>query len=88
MQMGFYLYQLMSGLMPTLGKGTHAFHPSNQTWGASSAVSTMVPKPLSDNEVLHLALMIYHLFTANSTYLRTIDHDFVYHQAEILSNGS
>lgn len=33
-----------------LGKGTHAFRPSNQTWGASSAVSTMVPEPLSDNE--------------------------------------
>ena len=42
----------MSGLMPTLGKGTHAFHPSNQTRGASSAimVSTMVPEPLSNDE--------------------------------------
>ncbi|KAF8224591.1 hypothetical protein L208DRAFT_1310432, partial [Tricholoma matsutake] len=27
-QKGFPLYQLMSGLMPTLGKDTHAFHPS------------------------------------------------------------
>ena len=49
-QKGFPLYQLMSGFMHTLEKGTHAFCPSNQTWGASSAVSTMVPKPLSDNE--------------------------------------
>ncbi|KAF8228774.1 hypothetical protein L208DRAFT_1174287, partial [Tricholoma matsutake] len=25
---GFPLYQLMSGPMPSMGKGTHAFHPS------------------------------------------------------------
>ena len=40
----------MSGLMPSIGKGTHAFRPSNQTWGASSAVSTMPPEPISDDE--------------------------------------
>ncbi|KAF8222228.1 hypothetical protein L208DRAFT_1413732 [Tricholoma matsutake] len=47
---GFPLYNLMSRLMPILGKGTHAFHPSNQTWGASSAISTIVPEPLSNDE--------------------------------------
>ena len=50
MQKGFPLYHLMSGLMPVLRKGTHAFHPYNQTRGASSTVSTMVPELLSDNE--------------------------------------
>jgi hypothetical protein len=40
------LYQLMSGLMPSIGKGTHAFRPSNQTQGASSAISTMPPEPI------------------------------------------
>jgi hypothetical protein len=40
----------MSGLMPNIGKGTHAFRPSNQTRGASSAVSTMPPEPISDDE--------------------------------------
>jgi hypothetical protein len=44
------LYQLMSGLMPSIGKGTHAFRPSNQTRGASSAVSTMPPETISDDE--------------------------------------
>jgi hypothetical protein len=36
--------------MPSIGKGTHAFRPSNQTRGASSAVSTMPPEPISDDE--------------------------------------
>lgn len=36
--------------MPSLGKGTHAFRPSDQTRGASSAVSTMPPEPISDEE--------------------------------------
>ena len=36
--------------MPSIGKGTHAFHPSNQTRGASSAVLTMPPEPISDDE--------------------------------------
>lgn len=47
---GFPLYNLMSGLMPILGRGTHAFRPLNQTQGASSAISTMVPEPLSNDE--------------------------------------
>ena len=40
----------MSELMPSTGKGTHAFRPSNQSRGASSAVSTMAPEPISDDE--------------------------------------
>jgi hypothetical protein len=58
MQKGFPLCQLMSGLMPTLGKGTHAFCPSNQTWGASSTVSTMVPEPLSDEATADTSTLV------------------------------
>ncbi|KAF8235265.1 hypothetical protein L208DRAFT_1257999 [Tricholoma matsutake] len=47
---GFPLYHIMSALMPGLGKGTHAFRPSDQTQGASSVVSTMPPEPISDKE--------------------------------------
>lgn len=40
----------MSGLMPGIGKGTHAFHPSEQTHGASSTILTMIHESTSGNE--------------------------------------
>lgn len=50
MHKGFPLYNLMSGLMPGIGKGTHAFHPSEQTHGASSTILTMIHESTSGNE--------------------------------------